>query len=532
MTALGTGSAGGATAGTVVGATVPSATTFDPAGCAPLTAGRTDFGAVLPGQLAVTTQDCTIIFGSSNDTASLRLGQTDGLDRAMWAPPSGPTDPGFGTSGTTTTDLPNGAEHIWGAVEAADGTIYVAGASKNADASDQVTIGKYTAAGVLVPGFGTGGIKTINLDAGVSDFAWDIALQADGKPVLSVNAATSRILRLDATTGALDGTFGSGGSVSMPGGFVGKKIEVAPSGAIVATGTSYASTPTCMAVRVTSGGILDPSWGTGGVAQFGISGRDTACDGMAIQPDGLVVVAGRTNLVSSDNGSIVARFNAAGTALDNTFGTSGYRLADIPTNGDEFQEVALAADGSMIATGIPGAPGTHLTKLNSAGTIVWDRVDAAGPQTARDVVVLPDGRFMTSGNYGAANVARYSATGFLDTSFNNTGWRTLTAPTDLHENGGILLHDGRYLMAGSGSTGAWQLTVLSSTTIPDHAGGTADWSAGAAGMFGACLNTLGGGAVGTWNAVSGCAASNSVGWHAVQSTTETAAATPTGVTSA
>ena len=101
--------------------------------------------------------------------------------------------------------------------------------------------------------------------------------------------------------------------------------------------------------------------------------------------------------------------------------------------------------------------------------------------------------------------------------------------SDLHENGGILLSDGRYLAAGGGSTNTWQLTVLSSTTIPDHASGTAGWVSGTNGMFGVCLDAAGSAAVASWNAVSGCAAANSVGWHDAQAGIETVATTPTGV---
>ena len=63
---------GAATGSTVVGATVPSATTVDVAGCPSRTDGITSFGTVQPGDAQVTTLDCTVLFGSSNDTARLR----------------------------------------------------------------------------------------------------------------------------------------------------------------------------------------------------------------------------------------------------------------------------------------------------------------------------------------------------------------------------------------------------------------------------------------------------------------------------
>ncbi len=81
-----------ATSSSVVGATVPSATTLDMAGC-PNSTGVTQFGVVLPGSSVRTTTDCTISFGSSNDTARLRAVQADAtgtaMNRVTWTTGSG-----------------------------------------------------------------------------------------------------------------------------------------------------------------------------------------------------------------------------------------------------------------------------------------------------------------------------------------------------------------------------------------------------------------------------------------------------------
>jgi photosystem II stability/assembly factor-like uncharacterized protein len=86
--ASGVAMSNGATTSTVVTVTVPSASWIDTTGCAPNVPGRTSFGSVLPGSSAVTTLDCDVEFGSSNDTASLHTWQTDGngtaMTRATW----------------------------------------------------------------------------------------------------------------------------------------------------------------------------------------------------------------------------------------------------------------------------------------------------------------------------------------------------------------------------------------------------------------------------------------------------------------
>jgi photosystem II stability/assembly factor-like uncharacterized protein len=77
-----------ATGSTVVGASVPSATTLDASTCPPLAAGITNFGNVTAGSVLKTSADCAVTFGSSNDSASLRVAQSDGVGTAMGAPAS------------------------------------------------------------------------------------------------------------------------------------------------------------------------------------------------------------------------------------------------------------------------------------------------------------------------------------------------------------------------------------------------------------------------------------------------------------
>ena len=72
------GTAPAASTSTSVGATVLSSTNVSTASCAENIAGRTHFGSITAGSFNVTTTDCSIQFGSSNDTARLLMRQTDG----------------------------------------------------------------------------------------------------------------------------------------------------------------------------------------------------------------------------------------------------------------------------------------------------------------------------------------------------------------------------------------------------------------------------------------------------------------------
>jgi photosystem II stability/assembly factor-like uncharacterized protein len=84
--ALATGVAGGASSNLIVNVEIPSSTTLVTSTCAPNTAGVTNFGIVTPGSTVKTPLDCDVTFGSDNDTASLRLTQSDGSGFAMGHP--------------------------------------------------------------------------------------------------------------------------------------------------------------------------------------------------------------------------------------------------------------------------------------------------------------------------------------------------------------------------------------------------------------------------------------------------------------
>ncbi|MCW2920132.1 MAG: hypothetical protein JWL76_6 [Thermoleophilia bacterium] len=82
-TTAGAPSGSAAVSGTVVTANIPSATTLVTTGCPPLDATRTSLGVVTPGSFAITPSDCDVLFGSSNDTATLRAYQPDNRGMAM-----------------------------------------------------------------------------------------------------------------------------------------------------------------------------------------------------------------------------------------------------------------------------------------------------------------------------------------------------------------------------------------------------------------------------------------------------------------
>jgi hypothetical protein len=114
---------------------------------------------------------------------------------------------------------------------------------------------------------------------------------------------------------------------------------------------------------------------------------------------------------------------------------------------------------------------------------------------------MPDGTLMFGGYWQAATtdviVGRLTPAGVLDTTFNGTGTEVIPVGAGTDKAYGIALQtDGKIVLVGEGSAANqdFSLVRLDALAIDDYSVGTADWSTGNA--FGACLQTVAGGAAG------------------------------------
>ena len=156
-----------------------------------------------------------------------------------------------------------------------------------------------------------------------------------------------------AAPGGLDPSFGAGGKVSSPIGNsedYGYGLALQPDGKLVLAGSSYVSPSYDFSVaRYNANGSLDTSFnGTGKVTTPIGAGVDTAFD-VVRQPDGKLVLAGY-----SHNGSnfdfALARYNPNGS-LDSSFGSGGKVMTPIGSGDDLAFALALQADGKLIVAG-------------------------------------------------------------------------------------------------------------------------------------------------------------------------------------
>ena len=320
------------------------------------------------------------------------------------------------------------------------------------------------APGDLDPSFGTGGIVITSF--GGSDVASAVVIQPDGKLVVAgrTNIAGNTVFALARynPNGGLDPTFGTGGLVTTDFGSTDQAFAVAlqGDGKIVTAGRRGSDV---IVARYNADGSVDSSFGstTGRViTNFGATEQALA---LVLQPDGKIVVAGRTNR-PAPNGNFdfaLARYEAAGT-LDLTFGTAGLVTTDFGGSVDRAFAMALQPDGKLVVAGDSDA-NFALARYNSNGSLdpgfgTGGKVITSfgGTDQASAVILQPDGKIVVAGQTDTGvsidfALARYLPDGSLDGAF-GSGGRVTTNFTGTSDDLGaavVLQSDGKIVVGGT-----------------------------------------------------------------------------------
>jgi len=283
----------------------------------------------------------------------------------------GQLDPTFGNNGLVLTPIrPLSTDIIHGLAVQPDGSILAAGVTYDDTVSlrphGDFMLVRYTPQGELDPAFGVGGVTTTNFDGESYDEPYAIALQPDGKIVLGGSSNTGggigRIFGADnlalvryLQNGLIDPTFGDSGKVVVDAGSMQESIRalaIQPDGAIVAAGrTNGEKRGDLVLARFVGNGAVDPTFG-GAKPGLAIDDLGTAEEGLtavALAPDGTIVAGGVA--APRPNGDLaVFRYDNRGH-LDHTFGHNGYATADFGQRDDRLRGLALQPDGKAVAVG-------------------------------------------------------------------------------------------------------------------------------------------------------------------------------------
>jgi uncharacterized delta-60 repeat protein len=283
-----------------------------------------------------------------------------------------------------------------------------------------------------------------------------------------------------AQAGQLDPTFANNGIFSDNfSGVTGSAnaVLMLPDGKILAggqTGTTNSTAGTGVVVRLNTNGTLDTSFGSGGSVMIKFGDLNDLLTGLALQPDGKILVAGSG--FAGGSGQLV-RLNADGS-FDTSFGTDGF-VALFPETPGGF---VLQPDGKILLEGSSFTSNfvnvSQLQRYNSNGTLdtTFGTDGAVATLALGNITLLPSGKFLiTSGGLSLGAVARYNTNGSLDTTFGISGQSSaLSAPAVAVQSGGKIITAGTIATSLSltGNSSGFGLMRFNASGTPDGTFGT------------------------------------------------------------
>jgi len=395
---------------------------------------------------------------STNDRIDLALARFNA---------DGTLDGGFGDTGRATLDV-GGYGWANALTIQDDGKLVVAGASYVPD-EVRILVARFLPDGMPDPTFGTGGVVVTNPTAG-----WDQALQvvqqADGRLVVAGYVSSQgdgrhvAVLRY-LSEGTLDPSFATGGMWTGAAGgdyATASGVVQQPDGRLVVTASNGLDFAT---LRFSTGGTLDPTFGSGGVVQTDIGGNDNP-SAVLRQPDGKLVVAGSGSTVEDGSAMAVVRYDSSGT-LDPTFGAGGISIASVESSWDVAEALVVQSDGKIVAAG-EGGNALALVRydvdgqLDASFGVVGKVTTKLGASSAHAVGIVQqsDGKLVAGGYVGGGGsagdfaVARFTADGSPDPTFGIGGKRIVNIRGNDEASAFLQQSDGKLVLAGHADASA------------------------------------------------------------------------------
>ncbi len=222
--------------------------------------------------------------------------------------------------------------------------------------------------------------------------------------------------------------------------------------------------------RLTSDGLVDNTFANQGRSLVDFSpvvGPNDSAAAVVVMPDGKLVVAGTSSSPFFTSTGVIARYNSDGS-LDPTFGSGGLISSSLFFSG--FSDIVALPDGSILATGaVPdgfGGQSFGILKLTPSGLIdttfavrglaVADfagfndtnEVPTAIVLQGTNIVVVGTGNFF--GTDQDVLVARFTADGNLDSTFNATGlFATSAVAANESASDVVIDNNNKILIAGT-----------------------------------------------------------------------------------
>lgn len=333
----------------------------------------------------------------------------------------GMLDPTFGGDGIVATDFGrNGGEAALGVAVQVDGKILAVGYagarrynSLSSGRNPRIALARYDPDGMLDASFGGDGKVTTDLFSGPRrhiEAGNGLAIQADGRIIVAgqAGAAGAALVRYR-SNGALDETFGKGGSVVVhdrDSRF--QSVAIDPTGRIVAAGRrGYESS----VARYLANGRTDTTFGHDGWAftRFGLAWA--VANSVAVQADAKIVAGGDGTIGCwpgghCDHVAVLARYSAEGS-LDTSFGEGGMVTSEFK---GWINAIAVQLDGEIVGAG-SGAGRFAVVRYETDGspdqTFGRDgRISVfPSPSAATAVAIQSDQKILAAGFGGGSSLS-------------------------------------------------------------------------------------------------------------------------------
>jgi len=359
-------------------------------------------------------------------------------------------------------------------------------------------------AGTPDPSFDGDGIALFDF-TGFHETAWDMAALDDTTILLCGTTNQSEWFVSDGylmkvnPDGSQDMSWGTNGLVIFDYGedTYPYKMEVLSDGKILVAGPVYitVSDAEFFVARFNPDGTPDATFGINGLFTSSYTTSEEVCETMTLQPDGKIVLAGRT-YSGAFSQLLFMRVNADGT-LDTSFGTNGYTEIDASVQDERINSVGILSNGSIVGVGYGyqsspwfgeqaviaklHADGNPNTSFGSNGVVIPPFISDIS--LANDIEIKNDSLFVTGWQNDAANdmelfLVKLDSSAAVDPSFANNGL-SLVNINPMNIGSDILLNEDEkiYVCGTSGLGGTnnrdfFVLRYLSDGTLDPDFNGT------------------------------------------------------------
>lgn len=407
----------------------------------------------------------------------------------------GVLDPTFDGDGRVTTTLGDFDDAAQAIALQADGRIVVTGRTYQQDRY-AFFVARYLPNAMLDPSFGSNGVTITTIGASNAS-ARALAIQPDGAIVVGGFSTVDgrevlTVARYVAKTGQLDPSFGDGGIVVTPvgaGWSSAHGVAIQPNGTIVTVGYAQATPDMRFAiVRYDRFGVLDPTFGEGGVVTTSFAPGSDIANAVHIINDDAILVVGTSQRTGGNADVVLTRYKGSG-ALDGAFGENGTKRIERSGTFNEYgNAIAVTSEGSIVLAtstnnrfedlvAIRLSPdGTPDPGFGSGGVASTDIGPDVEIGEASSVLVQPDGKVVvsglrTSGSEISFGLVRYDTSGRIDDTFGDAGTVTTRFGSGNHGiRASVLQPDGKILVAGGSHDGTQSHVALARYNNPSVSG--------------------------------------------------------------